>query len=31
MISETYVEKNGALINRQLSKRSLEKTNETFR
>lgn len=31
MISETYVEKDGALINKQLSKRSLEKTNETFR
>ncbi|MEP2058813.1 MAG: hypothetical protein ABJJ05_13455 [Maribacter litoralis] len=31
MISETYLEKDGALINKQLSKRSLEKTNETFR
>ena len=31
MISETYVEKDGSLINKQLSKRSLEKTNETFR
>ncbi len=30
MISETYLEKDGTLVNTQLSKRSLERTNETF-
>ncbi|SDF25101.1 hypothetical protein SAMN05421636_1311 [Pricia antarctica] len=31
MISETYQEKNGSLINKQLSKRRLERTKEIFK
>ena len=30
MISETYLDNDGILVNKQLSKRSLEKTNEIF-